>query len=90
MIEAKLHDPQGRGHVRIDEDRWIVGIRVDQEHQGQGVGRALLERALDLIDGPAFAEVSRDNVSGTQFYEACGFVVDRPGGNDGSDVLVKL
>jgi [ribosomal protein S18]-alanine N-acetyltransferase len=52
----------------------IHTIGVDQEFQGRGIGRAMLEALLDIADGGAiFLEVRTDNVAAIALYESVGF-----------------
>ncbi len=64
----------GRRHQR----GWIIGnVVVAPEHRGQGIGRALVEAALEhiQINGGKWAglEVSSDNTIASQLYEKFGF-----------------
>jgi ribosomal-protein-alanine N-acetyltransferase len=49
-------------------------IGVDKRYQGQGIGRVLLDRLLDIADGgTVFLEVRTDNVAAISLYESVGF-----------------
>ena len=53
-------------------------IGVDPDHQGRGIGRALLEGLLGAADGigaVTYLEVRTDNASALALYRAAGFVV---------------
>ncbi len=53
-------------------------IGVDPDHQGRGIGRALLAGLLDAADGigaVTFLEVRTDNEPALALYRAAGFVV---------------
>ncbi len=59
--------------------RWgrIVSLAVDPDHQGRGIGKMLVARALDWLRsmGAAYVEVLTDqnNVAAQRAYEANGF-----------------
>ena len=51
-------------------------IGVDERCQGQGIGRALLDRLLEIADGGTiFLEVRTDNAAAIGLYESVGFAV---------------
>jgi ribosomal-protein-alanine N-acetyltransferase len=53
-------------------------IGVDPDHQGRGIGRALLEGLLGAADGigaVTYLEVRTDNASALALYRATGFAV---------------
>jgi ribosomal-protein-alanine N-acetyltransferase len=51
-------------------------IGVDKRFQGRGIGRALLDRLLEIADGGAvFLEVRTDNATAIALYESVGFAV---------------
>ncbi len=51
-------------------------IGVDKRFQGRGIGRALLDRLLEIADGGAvFLEVRTDNAAAIALYESVGFAV---------------
>ncbi|MDT5337122.1 MAG: [ribosomal protein S18]-alanine N-acetyltransferase [Mycobacterium sp.] len=51
-------------------------IGVDKRVQGQGVGRVLLDRLLEIADGGTiFLEVRTDNAAAIGLYESAGFAV---------------
>ena len=51
-------------------------IGVDKRYQGQGIGRALLDRLLEIADGgTVFLEVRTDNAAAIGLYESVGFTV---------------
>jgi ribosomal-protein-alanine N-acetyltransferase len=52
----------------------IHTIGVDTAHQGEGIGRGLLNRLLDVAAGGAiFLEVRTDNDAAIGLYESAGF-----------------
>lgn len=51
-------------------------IGVDKRFQGQGLGRVLLDRLLEIADGGTiFLEVRTDNAAAIGLYESVGFAV---------------
>ena len=57
---------------------WIPNLAVDPAHQGRGLGRALLERALEFFreSGMAIAKIETldQNPIGQKLYPSLGFV----------------
>jgi ribosomal-protein-alanine N-acetyltransferase len=55
----------------------ILTLAVRPDHRGQGIGRALVERALAemtvLRARKCFLEVAKDNAAAVALYRACGF-----------------
>jgi ribosomal-protein-alanine N-acetyltransferase len=52
----------------------IHTIGVDTAHQGEGIGRGLLDRLLDIAAGGViFLEVRTDNEAAIGLYESAGF-----------------
>ena len=77
------------GYVRLsqqgplgshDHVLMINGLAVAPDHQGAGLGRALVQAALDRAQSRAARKVSlrvlAPNVRARSVYEACGFVVE--------------
>lgn len=81
------------GTVRVVGDGstvfYIQDVIVTPEHQGQGVGRLLLQHAMDYIAANACggAVVGLMAAKGKEpFYEKFGFHV-RPNGNEGAGMI---
>lgn len=65
---------------------WLEQLYVDPEHQGRGVGRALLEDVKRLRPGGLQAHVFTRNAPARRFYEAAGFVlVDQSDGHSNEE-----
>ncbi|MDP8923934.1 MAG: GNAT family N-acetyltransferase [Chloroflexota bacterium] len=67
-------------HVRGSKQRHVadLGIMVDDEHQGRGIGRALMAALLDIADyhlglARVELEVVADNPAAIHLYESLGF-----------------
>jgi phosphinothricin acetyltransferase len=54
-------------------------VYVDSAHRGEGVGRALMERLIELASQHGFhsviARIGGDNVASIALHQACGFTV---------------
>ncbi|HXG23617.1 MAG TPA: GNAT family N-acetyltransferase, partial [Chthonomonadales bacterium] len=69
-VTTRLHPASGIG--------WIPNLAVDPAHQGRGIGRALLEHALDFFRdrGMVVAKIEtlEQNPIGQTLYPSLGFV----------------
>jgi streptothricin acetyltransferase len=58
---------------------YVEELIVDTEYRGKGVGRALMNRAIEWAKGQNFPgltlETQDNNVPACRFYEKCGFVL---------------
>ena len=64
-------------------DTWLEQLYVDPEHQGQGVGRVLLEDAKRLRPDGLRLHVFTRNAHARRFYEVHGFqLVEQSDGHD--------
>lgn len=69
------------GQIRVSKNwnayAYIHDIAVDEKYRGQGVGRALMERAIEWAKSQGFPgmmlETQDNNVAACRFYERCGF-----------------
>ncbi len=54
----------------------IMGMYVLPEYQGKGIGKELLEKAIEWLDGnlPTVLEVASYNIKAINFYKTFGFV----------------
>lgn len=73
VAETKVYEKDGRlvGFLSLVGNE-VGGIFVDPDHQGQGVGRALMDAARDtrpLLE----LDVFEANEAGRRFYDAYGF-----------------
>lgn len=63
---------------RISGVGWIPNLAVDPEHQGKGLGRGLIEYALEFFrrEGMEVAKIEtlEQNPVGQKLYPSCGFV----------------
>ena len=59
---------------------WLYAVSVRPDHQGEGIGRALVTHALDALREIGCIKVNlqvrEDNKQVVQFYEALGFSVE--------------
>ena len=83
-------DVQGdlAGRIKViawwNQFAYIDDLIVNPEFRGQGIGRTLMDRAIEWAKEKRFPgimlETQDDNVVACKFYESCGFVL---GGFDG-------
>ena len=82
---ARAPDGEIVGHLQAvarDESRWeVVNTAVAEHARGQGVGRALLERAVDEARSAGVARVilatATADIGNLRFYQRCGFRMTR-------------
>lgn len=56
---------------------WIGMVLVDPEFRGRGIGRALLQQAIEFLDGRGIAAIGLDATpQGRPIYEKLGFAVE--------------
>ena len=75
-------DPVGIYDMHIDgQVGWINDIAVSPDHQGRGIGSALLVALLEHLHGEGCAEVRLQvisaNETATKLYTRCGFELER-------------
>lgn len=96
---AILRDDTVVGFVMwgVDEDgnRWIGGLVVDADAQGQGVGRAATKALVALLAAqPGCGEVALsyqpENVAARALYESLGFTETGETEDDGTEVVARL
>jgi ribosomal protein S18 acetylase RimI-like enzyme len=82
------------GHVIVERregNLGEVGIHIHERARGQGVGKALLERAIAWAVDAGLAElylsVNSENVAAAALYSSLGFYEDKATGNS---VTMKL
>ncbi|MQA33563.1 GNAT family N-acetyltransferase [Modestobacter roseus] len=69
------------GFAAVDGD-WLAQLYVDPDHQGAGVGRALLDDAVRARPEGLSLRVFQRNIRARHFYEAAGFtLVDEDDGS---------
>ncbi|EPX80925.1 GNAT family N-acetyltransferase [Litoreibacter arenae] len=61
-------DPVG-GHIRTE----LTSLYIQPRHQGRGLGKALLDAALDQADHPVWLAVNCENTKARAFYKTQGF-----------------
>ena len=67
--ECRNEDLSGAGE--------IFAIYILKEYYGTGVGKALMEKGLEILNNPLIAVwVLKDNARAIRFYEKCGFRFD--------------
>ncbi len=73
------------------EHLWIAILAVDPEHQGKGIGRALIERSVEIarsMPGCAGVGLDTEDPKNVAIYRACGFEVYGQKEVDGMPVFV--
>jgi len=73
------------------EHLWIAILAVDPEHQGKGIGRALIERSVEiarLMPGCVGLGLDTEDPKNVAIYRACGFEVHGQKEVDGMPVFV--
>jgi ribosomal protein S18 acetylase RimI-like enzyme len=84
VVEGAVAGYVGVGRASpLESDRHVVyvrGLAVAPEHQGRGVGRALVEAAARLAEDRGARRLTLRvlavNVAARALYESCGFVVE--------------
>jgi streptothricin acetyltransferase len=74
-------DDELAGQIRVwkhwNAYAYIDDIAVDAKYRGQGIGRALIERAIEWAKAKGFPglmlETQNNNVAACKLYERCGF-----------------
>ncbi|HUO13280.1 MAG TPA: GNAT family N-acetyltransferase [Caulobacteraceae bacterium] len=67
------------GMVRLDRgNETEVSIEIAPSQRGRGLGRALLEAALEGVAGRLVADVKTENTASRLLFERAGFVPDAP------------
>ncbi|KQY38606.1 hypothetical protein ASD42_09490 [Nocardia sp. Root136] len=60
------------------QDAWLIGLAVSSSHQGRGLGRSLIERAVASCRAAdldrLFLTVRPSNTTATNLYKASGFL----------------
>ena len=54
-------------------DRNEIGIFLDKPHQGVGLGKAVVQTLLEMMEGDAIANISPRNYRSRKFFEDLGF-----------------
>lgn len=70
-------------------DAMIGGLFTHPDHQGKGIGRALVEHVARRID-PLFVEVFAANERALGFYLSCGFVEHERGVDEASGLELVI
>ena len=63
-----------KGFISIIDDSFIGALFVDNTYQGQGIGQALINTAINQYKLLSLA-VYKDNVNSIRFYEKQGFKI---------------
>lgn len=56
-------------------DNFIHNLFVDESFKNQGVGKALLNKALEILNKPITLKVITHNLKACSFYESQGFTI---------------
>ncbi|MGI9518120.1 MAG: GNAT family N-acetyltransferase [Pirellulaceae bacterium] len=67
------HQGQVAGFIALVGNE-VGGLFVHADHIGKGFGRALMDKARELRDGPLDVEVFEKNSVGRKFYDRYGFL----------------
>lgn len=76
-------DGEPAGQIRLitwwNKFAYIDDIVVEPKFRGQGIGRVLIQKAIDWAKGNGYPgimlETQNNNVAGCRLYESCGFVL---------------
>lgn len=76
-IEGEVTGFANYSPVRDDGKVELAAIYLHPDFQGQGIGTALLQRAITELDGlkEIYINVEKDNTIGMDFYKAKGFEI---------------
>ncbi|WP_215186189.1 GNAT family N-acetyltransferase [Paenibacillus albidus] len=75
-----------KAFISILNDSFIGALFVSQEHQGQGIGRQLLDYCQTRYPSLEL-DVYAENKSAVDFYKRCGFVIKGEQRNESSGQL---
>ena len=63
---------EDEGYLKICNELWIQGLYVPEAFRGNGIGKALVERAKEHTKALGYAELYLDTTNAKGFYEKLG------------------
>lgn len=65
----------GYGHLDKEESKVWLGLMVDEEYQGRGIGKKIMDNLLNHYTGEIHLSVDKSNLYAIELYKKYKFVI---------------
>lgn len=87
MAETYVYEKENiKGFISIINNEFIGALFVDNDSQGQGIGKALIEHVKSKYDSLSLA-VYKDNYKSVEFYKKMGFKIKSENTNEDTNFV---
>lgn len=87
MSETYIYEKEDiKGFISIINNEFIGALFVDNDCQGQGIGKALIEHVKSKYDNLSLA-VYKDNYKSVEFYKKMGFKIKSENTNEDTNFV---